>query len=204
MRHSSPVPPALSSIDTLSLLVPARRTVRLWLRPLMPEDREEYIRMHRVSAAHFRPYMAAAEPGTTHADMFSKELEQSVQGEEKGTLVRRAAFLQDGRMAGLFSLSQIYRGAFQNCYAGWRVNVEVTGQGICTEGMAAMLEVAFALPPAGLGLHRVQANIIPGNAPSIRVAEKLGFRREGLALGYLKIAGHWQDHLMFAKLADEP
>ena len=46
-------------------------------------------------------------------------------------------------------------------------------------------------------------SIIPTNTPSIRVAEKTGFRREGLARRYLKIAGEWQDHGMYAKLADE-
>ena len=76
-------------------------------------------------------------------------------------------------------------------------------QGLATEGVIAMLDLAFAPEPAGLGLHRVQANIIPHNAPSLRVAEKAGFRREGLALAYLNIAGEWRDHLMFAKLADE-
>ena len=49
----------------------------------------------------------------------------------------------------------------------------------------------------------MQANIIPRNLPSIRLAERMGFRLEGLALKYLKIAGEWQDHLMFAKLVDE-
>ena len=45
-----------------------------------------------------------------------------------------------------------------------------------------MLDLAFVPEPAGLGLHRVQANIVPANGPSLRVAEKAGFRREGLAL----------------------
>jgi ribosomal-protein-alanine N-acetyltransferase len=120
-----------------------------------------------------------------------------------GRDLRLAGFLDDQRLAGIFSLNEIVRGAFQNAYAGWRVNVELARQGYGTEGVQALVEqVAFAPEPRGLGLHRVQANIIPTNIPSIRLAEKCGFAREGLARRYLQIAGMWQDHLMYARLAE--
>ena len=66
-----------------------------------------------------------------------------------------------------------------------------------------MLDIAFAAEPRGLGLHRVQANVIPANPASLRVAEKAGMRLEGTAKRYLEIAGVWQDHHMFAKTAEE-
>ena len=83
------------------------------------------------------------------------------------------------------------------------MNAELAGQGYCTEAVAGALDYAFAPQPAGVGLHRVQAAIIPHNIASIRVAEKNGFVREGLCRRYLQIAGAWQDHALFAKLADE-
>lgn len=100
-------------------------------------------------------------------------------------------------------MSQIFRRAFQNAYVGWRVSADQVGRGIGTAGVFALLDLAFAPEPVGLGLHRVQANIIPENAASIRIAEKVGLRLEGRAVAYLKINGVWEDHLMFAKLADE-
>jgi [ribosomal protein S5]-alanine N-acetyltransferase len=124
-------------------------------------------------------------------------------GLREGTECRLVGFLADGRIAGLFNLTQIFRRALQGAFAGWSVNAEVARQGYATEGVIALLDLAFAAEPAGLGLHRVQANIVPTNVPSLRVAEKAGFRREGLALRYLKIAGEWRDHAMYAKLADE-
>jgi len=63
--------------------------------------------------------------------------------------------------------------------------------------------LAFAAPPVGLGLHRVQANVIPTNTGSVRVAEKAGFRMEGLGRNYLKIAGEWRDHVFYGKLSGE-
>ena len=68
------------------------------------------------------------------------------------------------------------RGAFHNAYVGWKVSVEVARQGFATEGVTALLDFAFARD--GAALHRIQANVIPNNTPSIRLAEKLGLRRE--------------------------
>lgn len=184
-------------------LTACRRTERLYLRPLEPTDRAEYLRVHEIGREHFAPWMPAPEPGVTPEGAFARALEAAQRDEQAGTGMRRLGVLGDGRIAGVFALSQIFRGPFLSCHAGWRVNAEVLGQGLCTEAMRAMLDIAFAPEPSGLGLHRVQANIIPANTPSIRVAEKLGMRREGLALRYLKIDGRWRDHAMFAILSDE-
>lgn len=62
-----------------------------------------------------------------------------------------------------------------------------------------MLEIAFTT----LGLHRVSANVIPANLASMHIAEKCGFRIEGVGRAMLKIAGEWQDHVVRAKLASE-
>jgi ribosomal-protein-alanine N-acetyltransferase len=65
-----------------------------------------------------------------------------------------------------------------------------------TAAVNAVIPFAFGT----LKLHRVEAACIPGNAASIGLLEKTGFRREGLARQYLCIDGVWQDHLLYAKL----
>jgi ribosomal-protein-alanine N-acetyltransferase len=184
-------------------MVDILQTERMVLRLLRPEDRAEYLRIHEVSREHFEPWMATPPAGDTPERAFQRELDRSLSDRSAGTGERRVAELPDGRIAGIFGLSQIFRGAFLNAYAGWRVAADCIGRGLATEGVLALLDLAFAPEPVGLGLHRVQANVIPRNAASLRVAEKAGFRREGTARAYLHIAGHWQDHLMFAKTADE-
>lgn len=181
----------------------SRRTARLTLRPLSEDDRTEYLRMEAASEAHARAWLPTPDPALTASERFTRTLETSLREEKAGTGLRRIGVLDDGRIATVVALSQIFRGPFLSCYAGWRSSAECLGQGLCTEAMRGLLDIAFAEPPDGLGLHRVQANIIPGNAASLRVAEKLGMRREGYALRYLKIDGRWQDHAMFAILADE-
>ena len=56
---------------------------------------------------------------------------------------------------------------------------------------------------ADLGLHRVQAETVLANVASQRVLDRAGFERYGLAPGHLRIAGRWQDHLMFQRLNED-
>ena len=54
-----------------------------------------------------------------------------------------------------------------------------------------------------LGLHRVEANIQPGNAASIALVKGAGFRLEGVSPRYLKIGGVWCDHERWAMTVEE-
>ena len=175
------------------------RTPRLTLRHLTAEDRDEFVRVHEVSEDFFAPW--SPRRVGTYEDMFRTEMAKADAGRRGGTHHRMIGVLDDGRIGGFFNLGEIVRGVFHNAYVGWKVNVEVARQGFATEGVTALLDFAFS--PDGAALHRIQANVIPSNTPSIRLAERLGLRREGLAERYLEIAGVWQDHVMFARTAEE-
>lgn len=100
----------------------------------------------------------------------------------------------EDRIVGRLSLTQVFRKAFQNCYLGYFVGEEHNGRGYATEAVRLAIDYAFD----DLRLHRVQANVMTKNPRSARVLEKAGFRREGMALNYLQIAGRWEDHDLFA------
>lgn len=93
----------------------------------------------------------------------------------------------------------VSRGSFQNAYLGYWCDHGQQRVGLMTECLA--VAVAFAFD--ALALHRIQAAIMPRNSASLRVIEKLAFRREGIAERYLQIAGVWEDHLLFARTAEE-
>ena len=173
------------------------------IRLLIAEDRAEFVRVHEVSRAAFSRYMPLPPEGKTAEQLFDDRIRNAIAGVENDSEYRLVGLHDDGRIVGFFNLFQVARLSFQNAIAGWSVSSEFVGNGYATEGVGALLDFAFAPQPVGLGLHRVQANIIPTNPASLRVAEKNGFRKEGLALRYLCIAGQWQDHDMCGKTAEE-
>ena len=65
-----------------------------------------------------------------------------------------------------------------------------------TEAVRKVTEFAFA----DLGLHRIEANVMPRNEASAAVLKKCGFRMEGSSQKYLKINGRWEDHLHYVIL----
>jgi ribosomal-protein-alanine N-acetyltransferase len=105
--------------------------------------------------------------------------------------------LYDGQIVGRITLNDIVRGPFQSCNVGYWVVPAFNGRGVASAAVAHMAELAFV----HLGLHRLQAGTLVHNLASQRVLERNGFARFGLAPKYLKIAGEWQDHILFQRLA---
>ena len=85
------------------------------------------------------------------------------------------------------------RGAFQNAYLGYGIDRSHTGRGIGSAAVGEAIVIAW-----DHGLHRLQAAVSEDNTASKRVLEHVGFRREGLALRYLLLAGHWTDQELWA------
>ena len=75
--------------------------------------------------------------------------------------------------------------AFCSCFLGYKLDKDHLRQGLMSEAVQECVRIAFE----ELGLHRIEANIMPHNLPSLGVAEKCGFVREGLSRKYLKING---------------
>jgi [ribosomal protein S5]-alanine N-acetyltransferase len=106
----------------------------------------------------------------------------------------------DNVLVGGLTLSNIRRGCAQAGSLGYWMGAPYAGQGYMTAAVATVLPFAFG----ALRLHRVEAACIPANNASIRLLERTGFEREGFARQYLCINGVWQDHLLFARLRDDP
>ena len=165
---------------------------RVFLREPVPSDRNEFISLMRASRAFHRPWATAP----TDDDRFAAYIADSHRPDFEAMLVCR---LGDGAIVGFFNLSQIVRRALESAYLGYAAGKPYAGQGYMREGMALVLQRAFT----ELRLHRIEANIQPGNHASIALAKGAGFRREGFSPRYLKIGGRWRDHERWAILADD-
>ena len=128
-------------------------------------------------------------------ELFDRYLDRLRRTNQLGYWVRTP----DDELAGVVNVSEIVRGVFQSAYLGYYAFVPHDGQGHMTRGLEAVLDEVFDTH----GLHRVEANIQPGNVASRRLARRLGFRREGLSPSYLKIGGRWRDHERWALTAEE-
>jgi len=105
----------------------------------------------------------------------------------------------DAALAGEINLSGVQRGPFQNTYVGYWMDEARAGNGYVPEALVTVSRFAFE----DLRLHRLQIAIIPRNRASRRVVEKLELREEGVAVRYLAINGHWEDHIRYALTAEE-
>lgn len=104
----------------------------------------------------------------------------------------------DNRIIGSVGFNNIVRGCFLSCFIGCKLDKDEINKGYITEALRKGIGIMFT----EFGLHRVEANIMPKNARSLRVVEKLGFYNEGLAYKYLKINGKWEDHIHMVLLND--
>ena len=105
-------------------------------------------------------------------------------------------FSDENRLMGAVTLSNVRRGVAQMATLGYWIGEAHARQGHMTRALETLLPFALA----ELGFNRIEAACLPRNEASVRLLAKTGFEREGYARAYLKIAGAWEDHLLFARL----
>ena len=106
---------------------------------------------------------------------------------------------ESGGIVGVVNFSQIFLRGFRNAYVGFYGMARFARHGLMTEALRLAIRYAFD----EIGLHRVEANIQPGNAASIALVRRVGFQREGFSPRYLRIAGEWRDHERWAILSGQ-
>lgn len=124
-----------------------------------------------------------------------RELVERCQGPvNMGYVVRKTG---TDELVGFINISNIIRGAFQSAFLGYYAFAGHEGRGYMRTALGLAVRTAFT----ELKLHRLEANIQPGNAASIALVRSCGFGKEGFSPRYLKIRGRWRDHERWAILA---
>lgn len=189
--QSSPWPVALRH-DTLTL------------RPLRRRDERAWEEQRRTNARWLTPWDATSPvPGGAPAS-FAQMVRWQTRSARAGTSFTWGVALDEDapgrdRLIGLLSLSGVQYGSVLSGSIGYWIDRREAGRGLTPTAVAMAADWAFR----DLGLHRVEVNIRPENAASLRVVEKLGLREEGLRRAFLHVDGDWRDHRSFAVTADE-
>ena len=168
---------------------------RVFLRRPARRDADEYVSLRRRSAAFLRPWEPLPPKARRATTLFTEWLDSGKGGRHDKLLICRVS---DGAILGAINFNEIVRGPAQCAFLGYWIGAPHARQGYMTEALQLALRHGFG----ALGLHRVEANIMPVNRASIALVRRAGFRREGYSPGYLKIAGRWRDHERWALVAN--
>lgn len=166
---------------------------RVGIRRPRAADEAEFVAAARRSRELHHPWLSAPDDPEKYAEY----LRRIRRRDSSGYLFCDRA---TGAIAGYANISGIVMGALRGGYLGYAAFLPFSGTGHASAGIRLVVEHAFA----ALRLHRLEANIQPGNEPSKGVARKLGFRLEGFSPDYLFIDGAWRDHERWAITAPEP
>ncbi len=170
----------------------------VYLRAPAASDYVEWAELRALSRAHLTPW----EPQWTSDELSrgSFKLRLRYYAREAREDLGYAYFLfrtVDDTLIGGLTLSNIRRGVAQSAALGYWMGLPHVRRGYMKTAVTAATHHAFS----ALCLNRIEAACLPTNAGSIRVLQSCGFQREGLARQYLRIAGVWQDHVLYARLA---
>jgi len=127
---------------------------------------------------------------------FEEYLERCRHDDFFGFLICRK---EDRTIVGNISLFNIVRRGLQSACVGYLVEFSHARQGYATEALQLVIRFAFT----NVKLHRVEADIQPGNIPSLALVKRAGFSYEGLSRRYVKICGKWRDHERWAILVED-
>lgn len=172
---------------------------RIVLRPIRMGDRRAWAEVRSRNEAWLQPWDATVPPvaayGSEIPPTFATMVRRMRREAREGRMLPWAIEV-DGQFAGQLTVGGIAYGSLRGAYIGYWIDQRCAGRGIVPTAVAMALDYCREV----LRLHRIELNIRPENAASLRVAAKLGIREEGHRREYLHINGAWQDHVTFVVL----
>ncbi len=173
-------------------------THRLILRIALPEMVDEILDFRIRNRTFLEPWLPRQHEHAFERDFNLTHLRNERNEWIDGKSYRFMVTLKEKpeQIIGDIRFSNVVRGAFLNAYLGYLQDEQHCGKGYMFEALNKAIWYMFAVEE----LHRVEANIMPHNTPSIKLVKRLGFMEVGRSPRYLQINGVWEDHLHFALL----
>jgi ribosomal-protein-alanine N-acetyltransferase len=162
------------------------------VRRVRRADAAELIAANRENVEYHAPWLSAF----TDQAGFDLWFARGITGANVSLIARER---ETNDLVGVINLNEIVMGIFRSAYMGYWGYARTGGRGLMTQALRESIRFAFD----ELGLHRLEANIQPGNVRSIALVQRAGFAREGFSPRYLFLAGAWRDHERWTLLADD-
>lgn len=181
--------------DLFGATLPTLQTPRLHLRHPRAEDAEDLFAIFSDPVAmRYWSTLPMREPS---------EAEQYIRGIDEGFVDLRLlqwAIARPGedRLIGTVTLHSLSP-SNRRSEIGYMLSPKHQGQGYATEAVRAVLVFAFER----MDLHRIEADLHPDNAPSVRLVERLGFVREGYLRDRWFVGGVFSDSLVYGLLRSD-
>lgn len=163
-------------------------------------DFENWVELRRGNRAHLQPW----EP-SWNVDHLSRSSYRARLSAFKKMVAQDTGYpfhifrAGDDRLVGACNITAVKRGAMRSAHLGYWVGAEYARNGFARAAVRASLRYAFE----DIGLHRMEAAVQADNMASINLLENVGFLKEGVARGLLKIDGSWCDHILYGKLSSD-
>jgi ribosomal-protein-alanine N-acetyltransferase len=179
---------------------PALDGTKVRLRTPLANDYREWAALRGESRGFLERWEPRWMPDELERSAWRHRISRYREDHARGTALAFFIFEREGgRLCGGITIGNIRHGVSQSGHIGYWIGERYGGRGLMTDAVQVLTRFAFDT----MRLHRIEAACIPDNNRSIRVLEKAGFQREGLLRSYLRINGIWQDHLLYAKIADD-
>jgi len=175
------------------------RNGRVGLRPITRRDAQRWAELRRSNLDWLGPWETTRPPESTAPSSGYKALTRDLirQGRQGRSLPFVVTY--DDVMVGQLTVSSITWGSALWAQMGYWIDEGHAGRGIIPTAVAMACDHCFR----AVGLHRIEIAIRPENVASLRVVEKLGFQRIGLARRYLHINGMWRDHELYGLTVED-
>ncbi len=179
---------------------PALKGERVTLRLPRTGDYRDWAKLRGESRGFLEPWEPTWAPDELERSAWRYRLGRYRRDFIRGKALAFFIFeTKTGNLLGGVTLGNIRHGVSRSGHIGYWIGEKYAGQGYMVDALRLLAGHAFDT----MRLHRIEAACIPGNTRSVRVLEKAGFTREGLLRSYLKINGVWQDHYLYALIADD-
>ena len=180
---------------------PIIRGPRVLLRVPQMSDYAAWAEVRQMSRDHLVPWEPAWSRDELTKSAYRRRIRHYQREMKEDLGYAFFIFLEkDETLLGGLTISNVRRGVTQAGALGYWLGLHATGRGYMREAVNAVAVYSYDR----LRLHRIEAACLSHNAHSMAVLQACGFTREGYARRYLRINGEWQDHVLFARLSEDP